>query len=640
MKLTPRDYQLECVSEIRAAFRRGDQVALVQLPTGSGKSATAHFFIDQIMSAKSDYRVLILVPKVKILREFLEVLPPSITTVASHSWGKIDTTGQIIVGTFQTLASRDLPVVDLVICDECHLLNDKDKKSQYYSTVNRVMGLNPEVKVLGLTATPFRDTGLIYGPSRFFQAPVFKKDLLWTTEQGFTVKARVYRPEEAFDISSLTIDNTGEYAQHTISELVADRTRAEKQVTDIILKTKDRKKIAIACANIEHAIMIHSILAVRGESAVFVHSKQEDDECDESLSEFEQNSDIRFMTFVTMVSIGYNYPPIDTIVLMRPTRRTQLYVQTVGRGLRPSPATGKVDCLVLDYGRVVENCGPLNAPYVNRGGKKGLLEAMAQSPQNTVVCEECGAFNFPFRTDEAPVCDECDAPLAVVKKRVDPTENLDVKAAIIDLYAKPKPTKHAAVVKSMQWTALGHSQDMKHCRKKLTLFFMDGSSCFFIITNPEFVHIDKNAKYDQKKWLSSLEDKYSSLLRDITNDAQSVRSIYDSYHNAVNAVEVNYEVIGDFFKYKSHQIIEDYTLPEGKGTTTAQDAINDGVKVFGKMTLRTSELTDDDKLFLKGGFKHMITDKDDKGTRDRESLFDLVEPERLLRMEDQISWDV
>jgi superfamily II DNA or RNA helicase len=601
MKITPRDYQLECVADIRSSFRRGDQVALVQLPTGSGKTCTAATFINQILDLKADYRVLILVPKVKILREFLEVLPPELTTIASHSWGKIDVTGQIVVGTFQTLATRDLPVVDLVICDECHLLNDKDKKSQYYATVNRAIALNPDVKILGLTATPFRDTGLIYGAGRFFPEPVFKRDLLWTTDQGFTVKARVYQPSEAFDLSSLTIDNTGEYAQHTITELVADKTRAQKQVDDILTKTKDRKKIAIACANIEHATMIYNILTAKAKQAVVVHSKQEDDECDESLSEFESNPNIRFMTFVTMVSIGYNYPPIDTIVLMRPTRRTQLYVQTVGRGLRPSPKTGKVDCLVLDYGRVVENCGPLNAPYVNRGGKKGLLEAMEQSPQLTVVCAECGAFNFPLRTEDSPQCIECKAFLQVVKERVDPTKNLEEKAAIIDLYASVKSKK---IVRSVMYKALGLTQEMKHRRKLITLIFVDGSTCKFFVSNPEFAVIDDNIKYDQKKWLEKLEAKYEQLLRDIVGTHISLRSIYDVFLNAKNAVEVEIEQKNGFDKYKSHKIVKDFALEPAAevGKQSMQDHVDAATAAFGTMSLRKAPNNKQDKLFLKRGF--------------------------------------
>lgn len=600
MKLTPHDYQLECVSAIRASYRRGDRIALVQLPTGSGKSFTAATLIYQMIGIKPDYKVLILVPKIKILREFLEVLPKGVTTVASHSYGEINTTGQFIVGTFQTLATRDLPEVDLVICDECHLLNDRDKDSQYYSTVLRLMDLNPDARILGLTATPFRDTGLIYGEGKFFPEPVFKRDLLWTTDRGFTVKAKVYQPAETFDITSLTIDNTGEYAQHTISKLVADRGKAEKQVVDIVVKTKDRKKIAIACANIEHANMISDLLEYCGEKSVVVHSKQDDDECDESLEAFETNPPIRFMTFVTMVSIGYNYPPIDCIVLLRPTRRAQLYIQTVGRGLRASPETGKVDCLVLDYGRVVENCGPLNAPYINQGGKRGLAKAMEQSPQLTIICPECGAFNFPLRTEANPTCVECESLLPVVRQKADPTDKLEDKAAIIDLYATPKKTK---IVRAIHWVACGQTPEEKRRRKKLSLYFLDGTSCWFLITNPMFAEIDDKAKYDQKKWLEGLENKYEKLIRDILNQDFSIRSINDLHANAVNSVEVLYEESGTYYyKYKSHKILKNSDLPESSSSATVQDAVSSAFKVFGPIAMRQERLNSSDELFLKRGF--------------------------------------
>lgn len=601
MSFTPRDYQLECVSAIRTAFRRGDQTALVKLPTGSGKTRTVVTFINQILEVKADYRVMILVPKVKILREFLQVLSPLLTTVASDSYGKVDTSGQIVVGTFQTLINRSLPEVDLIVCDECHLLNDLDPDSQYYTVVRTLLDKNPEAKVIGLTATPFRDTGLIYGSDRFFQEPVFERDLLWTTEMGFTVKARVYQPPETFDLSTLKVDNTGEYSQTTISALVANKDKAILQVDDIIKKTKDRKKIAIACANIKHSEMITELLEERNERAIVVHSKQEDDECDESLEEFENNSSIRFMTFVTMVSIGYNYPPIDCIVLLRPTRRAQLYIQTAGRGLRPSPETGKKDCLVLDYGRVVENCGPLNAPYVSRGGKRGLAKAMDDSPQATIICHECGAFNFPLKTDRQASCTECGVQL-VIKKVVDPTKNLEEEAAIVDLYAR---TKKAKVVKAVIYKPLGFTQTEMRRKKKITVIFVDNSTATFFVTNPMFAVVDNKARYDQVAWLEGIERKHGQLIKDITGEHHDMRSIEYFYKRATQAVEVTYENKKGFDNYKSHRVIPNFSIDEsesGAGREVIDEHIAEIKSSLGGRIVSKKPLNKQDKLFLKRGF--------------------------------------
>jgi len=90
---------------------------------------------------------------------------------------------------------------------------------------------------------------------------------------------------------------------------------------------------------------------------------------------------------------------------MRPIRSATLYVQTVGRGLRPSP--GKTDCLVLDYGRVVETLGPLDRPMVpsGGGGKRAETEKVEMKfcqrcfeymPVNLKACPACG-FEMPAR---------------------------------------------------------------------------------------------------------------------------------------------------------------------------------------------------------------------------------------------------
>jgi DNA repair protein RadD len=78
------------------------------------------------------------------------------------------------------------------------------------------------------------------------------------------------------------------------------------------------------------------------------------------------NGNAKHLVFVTIVSEGFDYPPIDTVVFMRPTRSPVLYVQTVGRGLRPSE--GKENCLVLDYAEVVKNCGTISNPILTEKG--------------------------------------------------------------------------------------------------------------------------------------------------------------------------------------------------------------------------------------------------------------------------------
>jgi DNA repair protein RadD len=116
----------------------------------------------------------------------------------------------------------------------------------------------------------------------------------------------------------------------------------------------------------------------------------------DSFEDRSDNESARHLVFVTIVSEGYDFVPIDCVVLMRPTRSPVLYVQTVGRGLRPYK--DKKDCLVLDYGSVVESCGPLNEPHIGKARRGKKSEELFKRCPN---CSEYVGKNKFF----CPVCD-------------------------------------------------------------------------------------------------------------------------------------------------------------------------------------------------------------------------------------------
>jgi hypothetical protein len=132
-----------------------------------------------------------------------------------------------------------------------------------------------------------------------------------------------------------------------------------------------------------------------------IHSQK-----DNNIKEFEDGN-LRHLVFVSIVSEGYDYPPIDAIVLMRPTRSPVLYVQIVGRGLRPYK--DKVNCLVLDYGRVIETLGHISDPLINAGKKsKGVTEIKMK------FCPQC----YEYCQLSAQTCPECEYQFSSSKKEV------------------------------------------------------------------------------------------------------------------------------------------------------------------------------------------------------------------------------
>jgi DNA repair protein RadD len=132
---------------------------------------------------------------------------------------------------------------------------------------------------------------------------------------------------------------------------------------------------------------------------------------------------------VGVLTTGFNAPIIDVVAIARATMSTSLYVQIVGRGMRP--AAGKADCLVLDYGGNVLRHGPVDAPRPLFAGTLGGGEApMKECPTcklmvatATRFCPECG---HEWERKEAALMARYDGDVLASPEYVEGWRNVDV----------------------------------------------------------------------------------------------------------------------------------------------------------------------------------------------------------------------
>lgn len=116
------------------------------------------------------------------------------------------------------------------------------------------------------------------------------------------------------------------------------------------------------------------------------HSKLSDKENDKRIEAFKAG-ELTALINNNKLTTGFDHPPIDLIGMLRPTMSPGLWVQMLGRGTRPSPATGKANCLVLDFAGNTKRLGPINDPIKPRKpGQKG-----GDAPVR--ICEACGVYN-------------------------------------------------------------------------------------------------------------------------------------------------------------------------------------------------------------------------------------------------------
>jgi len=370
------EYQQEAIETIG---RAEVTPAIVWLPTSAGKT---HVFC-QLIKKKAKSRFLIIVNTVTLVNQTALRVKEIAGIEPSIYCGSLSTkndSGRIVVGTIQSLRKNfDVNQFDYVIHDECHNITQTlVKLEKGYAG-----------KWVGFTATPFKGSYLNYGEKKFYKDVLFKIKLEELIRMGFICPYIMATPKESYDLRDVSLQN-GDYNKKELGLVVNDPDKLVIQIQDIIQKTGGRKKIAIACVNIEHAEMVSKLIN-KIEPCVVIHSNMSKGQRAKNLAVFEGEHRVRFMCSVDVVREGYDYPAIDCVIFLRPTRSITVMIQMAGRGLRLYP--GKSNCLLLDYGEVFSNCGSLDNPIVKDPITKKKISGDTQSL--LTPCPKCTALNHP-----------------------------------------------------------------------------------------------------------------------------------------------------------------------------------------------------------------------------------------------------
>lgn len=414
-----RHYQLDCVQTLWNALALERSVLCV-MSTGSGKTEC---FIE--LARRAPVKTAVLMGRDKLVeqtaRRMRAVLPD--VGVWSASQGEKRTAEKTVV----SIHSADqlvIPDLRFIICDEAHNLND--------GRYGKFLARHPEAKLAGFTATPWRNGVEIFGEGKRFTRIHYKRGLLQLIADGFLVPPVAKSMPSAFSTKGLKVRGD-DFILSDLVRMTSDTGKITTQVADAMPRLTERRKVVWMCTSIEHAEKLAKVIP---ENCALVHSKNPHN--DYAMECFTRG-EIRHMVCVMMLSEGWDYPPVDAIVLMRPTRSPVLYVQTVGRGLRPSE--GKRDCLVLDYGEVIANCGPLHDPFTRKERKKKPgLEITVR------VCPKCLSYLF-----QPGPCGDCGHE---ERQERDPLKSLAHAAQDADIMASRGPEELACTsVRAVKYTS-------------------------------------------------------------------------------------------------------------------------------------------------------------------------------------------
>ncbi|WP_458789202.1 DEAD/DEAH box helicase [Adonisia turfae] len=412
-----RPYQREAVDAIYHHLRTRDDNPVAVLPTGAGKTPLISTICRDAVQ-QWDGRVLVLAHVRELLQQAVDKLhaiaPDLLNRVGVYSSGlkSRDTDHDIIVAGIQSVYRRahELGPFDLVIVDEAHMI-PADGEGMYRQFLADAAVVNPRVRVIGLTATPYRlKTGEICGPApdHILNHVCYEVGVRELIAQGYLSPLRTKAGSARADTAGLHV-RAGEFVAGEAEDLMDDDALVEGACAEIAEETRDRAATLIFAAGVRHGQHIQSVLRDRhGIECGFVSGETPAGERAEILGRF-RAGELRYLANVNVLTTGFDAPHIDCVALVRPTMSPGLYYQMVGRGFRLHP--GKDDCLVLDFGGNVLRHGPVDAVRVTTDDRGDGGEARAKECPSCraliaagyQTCPECGhEFPPPNRSKHDP----------------------------------------------------------------------------------------------------------------------------------------------------------------------------------------------------------------------------------------------
>ncbi len=407
--ITLRPYQAEAVEAVYDHLRRRDDNPCVVIPTAGGKTPVMATICRDAVQ-QWDGRVLILAH----VKELLEQAVDKLHAMAPDLWHQIgiysaglgsrDTDHPIIVAGIQSVYRRakELDSFDIILVDECHML-PPDGEGMYRTFLADAKEANPNVRLIGLTATPYRmSTGMICGPENLLNHICYEVGVRELIVQGYLCPLKTKAGRRKVDTSGLHIRG-GEFIAGEVEALMDDDSLVRSACREIVDHTRERHSVLIFASGVNHALHVQRVLGEMGHECGFVCGETLPFERSETLRRFKSGT-LKYLVNVNVLTTGFDAPNIDCVALLRPTMSPGLYYQMVGRGFRLHPS--KADCLVLDFGGNILRHGPVDALQVDdRAAGSGETPAK-ECPQCQAVihaaysvCPECG-YEFPPRERE------------------------------------------------------------------------------------------------------------------------------------------------------------------------------------------------------------------------------------------------
>ena len=396
-----RPYQVEAKAALNNFFRTRKENPCIVLPTGSGKSVV---MASQILDWKEEtphVRGCILAHRQELVVQNAEKLQIYFDQVGLQEkiglfcagLGVKDYNASITFASIDSIFRRsgDFASFDFIFADESHRIPPAGE-GKYRTFIKGCKRFNPNLRVAGWTATPFRmNCGAICHKDHILNEICYEARITDLINQGYLCQLRSKVGEAEYDMSGVKRPLNSDYIKKSLDAV----TNTDKIVRDaireavVILNREERRSILFFCLSINHCQRVSAELLRNGIYAPTVTSKTDPVTRARILSGL-RDGKIRAICNVGVLTEGFDAPCIDAIVLLRPTLSAGLFAQMVGRGLRPHD--NKKDCLILDFAGCIDEHGPIDLIGIgNQYTAMAVCDRCRESFSHAVrVCPACG----------------------------------------------------------------------------------------------------------------------------------------------------------------------------------------------------------------------------------------------------------
>jgi DNA repair protein RadD len=374
--------------------RNAEGMPLIVAPVGSGKSLLIAEFIRRACELYPSTNFVVVSHVTELLTQDADHLreqwPAARMSFYAQKLGKKSFDGQAIFASINSVYKKAYKIphaVDIVIIDEAHLISP-NAQTMYQKFIKDLKVINPALRVIGYTGTNFRATEgrLTEGEGRLFTDVAYQIPMLYLVEKGFLCPLVTPTVKTKMSVDGVKSRN-GDYVEGQLQAAVDKDPVTRACVDEILEHGAGRKKWLVFTAGVIHCKHVMEEIRSRGISCEMVTGETPTGERNKIVEAYKKG-DLRCLVNVGVFTTGFNNPYIDLMAFMRPTRSPVLYVQMAGRGMRTAP--GKMDCLLLDFGAVISELGPVDLVDAHRVAGAGVVPGDAP----VKLCPVCNAVCF------------------------------------------------------------------------------------------------------------------------------------------------------------------------------------------------------------------------------------------------------